>query len=225
MLKVFGFIARRPDLTAEQFHAYYRHPHGTLARGMPTLLSYTQAHQIDCDLLDATQRRLEAIMEVRLAEPTDWFGFRTNPYLVEHLLDDEPNFIDLPRCAGLATHEEVLPGPSKDRLSKADALWSPDTAALPIKLVQIVPAERDGVWRGADDAALGHAVGALHHVRAAAIPGIQAPGTPFCGVRELWWPTVAAFQTGVTRGAGAWRSLVEQTAPAVSLLVQCEKFF
>lgn len=225
MFKVFGFLARRPDIAPEQFHAHYRHPHGTLAREMPTLLSYTQSHQIETDLLDDTQHRFEAIMEVRLAETKDWFGFRTNPYLVEHLLDDEPNFLDLPRCAGMAVSEEILPAPPKASLSKADALWSPEKAALPVKLVQIVPVERQATWARENDAALGHGIGALHHVRSSAIAGIQAPGLAFCGVRELYWPTVAAFRIGLTRNEKAWRQLIAQTMPAAMLLVQSEKFF
>lgn len=225
MFKVFGFIARRPDLTAEEFHAHYRHPHGTLARAMPTLLSYTQSHQIDCDLLDERQCRFEAIMEVRLADKKDWFGFRTNPYLVKHLVPDEPLFIDLKNSTGVATNEEVLPGPAKEKLSAADALWSPDKAALPVKFVQLVPTDKRDSWMTENDAALGHKIGVLHHVRCAAIEGLQPPGAEFCGVRELYWPTIAAFREGVGSEPKAWRQLVDQTSPAAMMLVQCEKFF
>lgn len=225
MIKVFGFIARRKDLTPSQFHDHYRHPHGTLARDMPTLLNYTQSHQIETPLLDDSQRRFEAIMEVRLAGTNDWFGFRTNPYLVEYIVPDEVNFLDIERCGAVATSEEVLPPPTAGTLTRADTLWAPERAVLPIKLVQIVPVERQDSWTSGNDAELGHRIGALRHVRARAVPDIQAAGTEFGGLRELWWPTVAAFRTGVERDGQAWQQLVQQTGAAVTLLVQCERFF
>jgi hypothetical protein len=225
MIKVFGFIARRPDLTAEQFHDHYRHPHGTMARHMPTLLSYTQAHQIDTMSLDATQRRFEAIMETRLAGREDWFGFRTIPYLVEHLLEDEPNFLDAARCAGIATAEELLPPPPKETLVKADALWSLEKASIEIKLVQIVPHAKADLWARDHDAELGYRIGALRHARCRAIPDIQARGNEYCGVRELWWPTVSAFHTGIAGDPEAWRRLKEQTGSAATMLVRGERFF
>src|SRR3546814_9196268 len=99
--------------------------------------------------------------------------------------------------------------------------WSSDVCSSDL----IVPAERQSLWAHENDTDLGHRIGALHHVRSRAILGIQPPGTAFCGVRELYWPTIAAFRAGLTRDASAWQQLVDQTRPAAMLLVQCEKFF
>lgn len=46
MIKVFVFIKKLPHLTDEQFHAHWRHPHGTLTLRMPQLLGYVQNHGI-----------------------------------------------------------------------------------------------------------------------------------------------------------------------------------
>ena len=46
MIKVFVFIKKLPHLTDEQFHAHWRHPHGTLTFRMPQLLGYVQNHGI-----------------------------------------------------------------------------------------------------------------------------------------------------------------------------------
>src|SRR3546814_19401673 len=73
--------------------------------------------------------------------------------------------------------------------------WSSDVCSSDL----IVPAERQSLWAHENDTDLGHRIGALHHVRSRAILGIQPPGTAFCGVRELYWPTIAAFRSGLTR--------------------------
>ena len=46
MIKVFVFIKKLPHLTDEQFHAHWRHPHGTLTLRMPQLQGYVQNHGI-----------------------------------------------------------------------------------------------------------------------------------------------------------------------------------
>jgi hypothetical protein len=46
LIRVFVLIKKLPHLTDEQFHAHWRHPHGTLTLRMPQLLGYVQNHGI-----------------------------------------------------------------------------------------------------------------------------------------------------------------------------------
>ena len=220
MIKLFGLITRRPDMTPEAFHDHYRHPHGTLALKMTTLRGYVQSHQLHSDLLDTNQARFEAVAEIWLDNESDVVTFREEPNLVRYLIPDEPNFIDMSKSGFVATTEtpvDMAAPPS----SEADGFWSPASRPFSIKLIQLVL--HDGAWFGDEDAALAGEIGALRHVRCAPVAAFQPEKPEFFGVRELWWPTLAAFRAGVGGAPGAWRRLQEITGPSVSLLAQAER--
>ena len=46
MIKVSAFLPKRADLTDEQFHAHWRHPHGDLAVRTQRIRRYVQLHGI-----------------------------------------------------------------------------------------------------------------------------------------------------------------------------------
>jgi uncharacterized protein (TIGR02118 family) len=64
MIKFFGLIPRRSDISSQEFHDHYRHPHGTLGRQIPTFRDYVQSYQIHSPLLGPDQTRFEAVAEV-----------------------------------------------------------------------------------------------------------------------------------------------------------------
>lgn len=220
MIKLFGLIPRRRDITPEVFHDHYRHPHGTLALTMTTLRGYVQSHQVHSDLLGASQTRFEAIAEIWVKDEADVIGFREEPNLVRYLIPDEPNFIDMPNAAFVATTERDVT-PPLSLATEADQLWRPDNRPAAIKLIQFVGEECD--WASEEGTALGAAIGALRHVTCHPIASFQPERPEFFGVRELWWPTLSAFRAGVNGAPDAWRRLGEMTRPSVSLLVQAER--
>jgi hypothetical protein len=46
MITIFAMIKKRPEMTDEQFHAHWRHPHGTLTCSVPQIRAYVQNHGI-----------------------------------------------------------------------------------------------------------------------------------------------------------------------------------
>src|SRR3546814_7907151 len=43
--KMYGLIPRKQGMGRDEFHDYYRHPHGTMGRNMTTMRGYVQNHQ------------------------------------------------------------------------------------------------------------------------------------------------------------------------------------
>ena len=104
----FAMGVRRRDMPPEDFHDYWRHPHGTWGRRMSTLRGYVQSHQIHTEHLGPGQAEYECVAEL-------WWTMKgmcrdlskTRAEYAKYLHDDGPNFCDLSR-ANFATREEVL---------------------------------------------------------------------------------------------------------------------
>src|SRR3546814_13240624 len=64
--KMYGLIPRKQGMGRDEFHDYYRHPHGTMGRNMTTMRGYVQNHQIDTDRLGPGQARFDAVAEIWL---------------------------------------------------------------------------------------------------------------------------------------------------------------
>lgn len=225
-VKLFAAIPRRRDVTRQEFHDHWRHPHGTLARNISTIRKYVQSHQIHCSLLDDRQTRYEGIAEVWMDSLADAMALAEEPTYMRDLVPDEPAFIELPELRFLITEEDVVvSGPDhRARPSKADACWYDDDRAINIKLIQLVDERAGRDWCSKREIELGRAVDAVRHVCctpvAAAYSGTVAP---FAGVRELWWPTMSAFQRGCAKAPSAWAKLLGQPN-ATTVLVQAERF-
>jgi uncharacterized protein (TIGR02118 family) len=224
MIKFFGLIPRRPDISAAEFHDHYRHPHGTLGKEIPAFRGYVQSHQIDSELLGADQTRFEAVAEVWFDTAGDAVGLADDPHYLEHVKPDEPNFVDLDRLKWLYTTEEVLfsgrdpgePTALAHRLLQRMHLERPST----VKLLHF--AYQDGGADGATD--LASRVGAARHVRCRPHAEIHADDEPaFAEVHELWWPTVWDFEAGAA-GGDALRDLMQRPGGSVTLLAHAERF-
>ena len=111
MVVVTFLLRRRPELSADEFHAYWREQHAPLVRQHADALGirrYIQLHTLDEPIG-------KAIAASRDCEPTDYDGIAilwldSTDALVASastpggiagsaaLLEDERRFIDLPRC-------------------------------------------------------------------------------------------------------------------------------
>lgn len=225
-LKLFGLIPRRKDLGRDEFHDYYRHPHGTMGLAMSTLRGYVQSHQIDTDRLGAEQEVYDAVAEIWIDNLADIIGFREEPALVKYLLDDEPKFVDMPNLAFLAAETEVLTsGPRLNAgLHPGDEMWSLARRPLSVKLLQFISGDGNPEWATNDDEALGNRLGAFRHVRGRYLQAIHGENPEFFGVRELWWPTRTAFHRGVDADPEALQSLLRSAGKSVTMLAQAERF-
>src|SRR3546814_6948229 len=63
-IKILATIPRRKDISEQQFHDHWRHPHGTLSKKIACLRGYVQSHRIVSPLLPDTQLAYEGITEL-----------------------------------------------------------------------------------------------------------------------------------------------------------------
>ncbi len=225
-IKVFGMGVRRADMSPEDFHDYWRHPHGTWGRQMSILRGYVQSHQIHSDLLGPKQSQRECIAEMWLDNEQDLRGFQQHPIYRDFLHDDADKFVDYSQAIYFPTQEEVLvsgPSPVNPR-NPADDQWSLATRPFSIKLLHFVGPDGSGDWASPQDVELGQALGALRHVRCHPYRMTGEPAARFRGVQELWWPTQRAFRAGAAAAPGALQRLLANGGDSVTLLAQAERF-
>jgi uncharacterized protein (TIGR02118 family) len=226
-VKLFGVGVRKPHLSPEDFHDYWRHPHGTWGLHMTTLRGYVQSHQIHTDLLGPEQARFELVAELWFDNEADISNFRTEPVLVKYLLEDEPNFTDMTQNIMIATEEEVLTSgpPPGAKLNPGDDMWSPQNRPLSVKLLHFIGQDGPTDWAKPNDAALSRDLGALRHVRCHPIKRHPGGAPRLLGVQELWWPTLRAFRTGALAAPRSLATLIGDSGRSVTMLVQAERFF
>lgn len=159
--KIFALIRRRIDLSGQEFHDHYRHPHATFAMNMSTLRGYVQSHQF-------TSRHLSGRQHETSGPDAQFF-------------QDE-----------------------------GDQAWSEASRPTSIKLLQFIHNAYDAEWISPEDKAVGLSIGALRHVRCHPWRLIAAD-PPYAGVRELWWPTLTAFEQGIARHPIAWEKIRGET--------------
>lgn len=93
-----------------------------------------------------------------------------------------------------------------------------------IHLLQFVHLDGGPGWAGADDAELGLRIGALRHAVNRPSAEVHGDHPPFLGVRQLWWPTLTAFQDGVDADPAAFEELLARAGHAVPMPAVSERF-
>src|SRR3546814_15189447 len=63
-IKILATIPRRKDISEQQFHDHWRHPHGTPSKKIACLRGYVQSHRIVSPLLPAPQLAYDRITEL-----------------------------------------------------------------------------------------------------------------------------------------------------------------
>jgi hypothetical protein len=225
-VKVFAAFPRKAGLSRDEFHDHWRHPHATLGRRVPVLTKYVLSHQIDSDLLGDDQHRYDGIAEGWMDNVGDVIAFGQDPWYVNHVVPDEPNFMDQANLKSLVTTEIVLQSSPVRILPRpaGDEFWFDDDRAVNIKIIQFIETAPQTDWYTDDDAELGVALGAFRHVRCEPVSEVHGDQAPFVGVRELWWPTVGAFREGVAKAPEAFEQLVTRISASVTVLAQSERF-
>lgn len=225
MVKTFAAIPRRKDISRQQFHDHWRHPHGTLSRKITTLRGYVQSHQVDCPMLGPDQTRYDGITELWYDSVHDATTMTNEPAYIRYNKPDEPLFVDMDGLIFVLMREEVIASRPdiNDWPSEADIAWSPWDWAVSTKLIQLVHADADPAWASEEDADLGRRIGALRHVRSYPLAEVHGDAPPFTGVRELWWPTISAFEAGVAGNPEAFAALITRVPQSTTLLCAAER--
>lgn len=105
MLHVLYFITRKPLLSDEEFHRYWREVHGPIAQKIPYLQRYEQSHRLP---FPGSNSPYDGVAEVWLADEAALAALRESPEYLRGALADEPNFIDMNRVEWLVTHDRVI---------------------------------------------------------------------------------------------------------------------
>lgn len=227
MIKILELLPPRKDISVQAFHDHWRHPHGTIARNVRQVRRYVQNHRVESDVLGLTPIPFEGIGEGWFDTAEECMALASHPVMTEVLATDEARFIDRDGIRIMLLAEEVISSgahsgaylrPRSD-LSDYDLQWSDNDRALSIKLFEVIEENGGEPWRRTVDAELGHRIGAFCHVRSTPIDA----ATPYLGVRELWWPTVTAFERGVGADPDAWSALRGRSQKSFWLLTQSER--
>lgn len=224
MIRFFSLLPRRDGVTSQQFHDHWRHPHGTMGRLIPGLNSYVQAHQVHTDLLGPEQHEVEGVAISDFDSPAAATGLLSEPQYVDHVAPDESSFQDVSKVRFLSTDEEVLQPRLAEGPHPADAQWNVLERPTSIQLLQFVHLDGNAAWAGDDDIELGRSLGAFRHARNHPNVVVHGDDPPFLGARQLWWPTVSAFEDGVDAAPEAFQHLVSRAGHAITLLAQSERF-
>jgi hypothetical protein len=226
-IKMFALLPMRKDISRQTFHDHWRHPHGTWARDIASTSRYIQSHRIETAHLGPEQSRYEGVAEVWKEGIEDASTRGLDPVYVKYLIPDEPNFIDKAGLRFVFTDEEIIQSgpPAGTPAESADSRWKERNAALSVKLIQIIEQDGPSHWAMENDRELGCHLGALRHVRSHFNPQLHPVGREpaAIGFRELWWPTLSAFEAGVTRAPEALQTILSRPAKAVAMLCQAER--
>lgn len=149
-----------------------------------------------------------------------------DPQYVDKVAPNEPSFQDLPRNRFFSTEEEVLASrPRTDGEGHpADVQWNVLDRPTSVQLLQFVHLDGNARWAGEEDTELGHRLRAFRHVRNRPSTEVHGADAPFLGARQLWWPTVSAFEEGVRAAPGALAELVDRAGHAITMLAVSERF-
>ncbi len=105
MLHILYFITRKPSLSDEEFHRYWKETHGPIAARIAQTWRYEQSHRIP---LEGTNSPYDGAAEAWIEDQAAIDALRTSTEYVNGALADEPNFIDMNRVEWLVTHDHVI---------------------------------------------------------------------------------------------------------------------
>lgn len=105
MIKAIYLIRRKPGMSAEDFHRYWREVHGAIAARIPGLRRYVQCHVIESDAGAAYDGAAEVWFD-------DMEALRRAVASPEYAAarEDEGRFIDLEHAALIFTEEVPILG-------------------------------------------------------------------------------------------------------------------
>lgn len=190
MIKVFYLIPKRPDISDEQFHRYWREIHAPFAFRISGLRRYVQSHRIKHAGFSISCP-YEGVAEVWFDSLDAAKQMRESREYLDGAFADEPNFINTSHLSWIATQENVvLAGPpmAKD---------TPSIKALffPKRKPGMSVADFQNYWRTRHGPLVPKTPGLLRYVQCHVLPETYQDGTPiYDGVAELWWPDLALLE-------------------------------
>jgi len=219
MVKLISLVVPRAGIGTQRFHDLWRHPHGTLAQDFRPLRRYHQNHRIDAQGMGRNTTPFEGVVEAWFDSAQVIADLAQDPYVTDVMFADEAHFEDRDATTQFMVEEEVLPLRPTADLDQFDPEWSDNNRPFVVKLLQLVPSDADPSWAADDDVQLSRRVQAFRHVRSHTVGDRR----PYAGIRELFWPTVRAFERGVAADPHAWQMLRDHPPGSALLLCHCER--
>jgi uncharacterized protein (TIGR02118 family) len=179
------FITRKPTLTDEEFHRYWRDVHWPIVKNIKQLKRYVQSHRLPFAGMNSTY---DGVAEVWLEDEAALAVLRRSPEYLNGALADEPNFIDMNRVEWMATQDHViLDGPQTPNLVK--------TIFQLKRKPGMSLAEARKYWIDVHGPIVCKLPGLRRYVQSHLLDGAYSYAEPkWDGVAQLWVDDVAAMQ-------------------------------
>jgi uncharacterized protein (TIGR02118 family) len=108
-VNLYGFLARRPDMTRSDFGTHWSEVHAPLVKRMSTARRYVQYHVLDDQLPGFKPVTCDGIARLWFDDARAVAAVGTDPSYTAYAAADEPNFLDLSSLQVLATTAGRLP--------------------------------------------------------------------------------------------------------------------
>jgi uncharacterized protein (TIGR02118 family) len=217
-VKVFAFVTRTSSMTEEAFHDYWRDVHGDLFRRTPLVERYVQSHRVAAPVIEGLESPYDGVAEMWFENLEGAVALGDNPDYVRYAVPDEARFLELGSDAfRVLTREDVVlqsDGARTDGsvklvqgIRRAAGLSVDAFHGLIAREAELQLADELGATR----AVLCRALAENYGVQYVPFDGTRhawLTGDPFDAIREMTWPSVAAFVEAVRNHAMAWDRLM-----------------
>ena len=117
MVKLVGCLRRKPGMSAEEFHRYWKDVHGPLVKSVPEFFcyvrKYVQGHSVPDQVPGFPPppfKPFDGIAELWFDSIEDIGKAFSEPRYLEIIRPDELKFLDLPNCTIFIVEEVVMYG-------------------------------------------------------------------------------------------------------------------
>lgn len=221
-IKMVELAHPRPDITDQEFHDHWRHPHATLVRGIRPIRHYVQNHRVPTDLVPDDESPYLGVAEVWFDSLASGLDMGNDPQYADHVGPDEPAFVDQSKLVITFTTEDVV---QTNRATIApdaptgDLYWSDKDAPTYVTLWQFVR-DRTVDWTRDESLALSGRLGTFRHV----VNRSVQPDAEIAVVRQFSWPSLTVFERALTSDPQAFASL-RDVPSSFLLLARSERIF
>ena len=197
MIKSFGLLHKRDDISQKKFHAHWKNPHADHAlKLVPVLRRYVQNHKA-AKPYPGMKPPCDGAPEVWLSSMEASATLTTMPEYLDGAYIDEPQFMKV-RSGGVLVSEQVIvegdPIGKKEKLVKVLYFLKRNPALNAEQFRE--------QWMAHDGPLFVNQDNVRRYVKSPTLPETFVDGNAtFDGVEELWWNSDAAFKRDKKGGA------------------------
>ena len=114
MIKLMGMLRRKPGMSPQEFHSYWRNVHAPLVMGVQGFArhvrKYVQSHAVDAQLVPGAdgEPAFDGIAELWFDSLDDLRRAISDPCYLSEIHPDELKFLDFPNCVILLVEEVAM---------------------------------------------------------------------------------------------------------------------